>query len=214
MCAAISALALQEEFVLCASLGAFGGFLDRKFRERDYQFGRRNCQRFLQVHFLLPRDNSTIGPGLIKTDGEAQKEVNAFRKDPPPGVTTDRDKDCFPIIPLMPSLQGAVTLPPREEFQTTEERIAEIARLAGLRIEAVVEAFLDTPQPHPLLKIWPCKNKKLDPKLSDRSARQDRSDQDTALVRMNPPCGWAYFQREHSLCGYAARAEPTSARAA
>src|SRR5262249_28061375 len=37
-----------------SALGGFGGFLARRFREHDYQLGRRNCQRFLQQYFALP----------------------------------------------------------------------------------------------------------------------------------------------------------------
>jgi hypothetical protein len=138
--------------LLCGSLGAFGGFIDQKFRERDYQLGRRNCQRFLTVHFLLPRDNSTIGRGLIKADPQTQAQVDLFGCDPPPGVDTDRDKKWFPIIPLMPSARPEVTLPPRMNFKTTPERLAEVARLSTERVEAVVNALMDSPRPHPLAK--------------------------------------------------------------
>lgn len=138
--------------LLCGALGAFGGFIDQKFRERDYQLGRRNCQRFLSVHFLLPRDNSTIGPGLIKTDPQAQAQVDLFGCAPPSGVDTDRDKKWFPIIPLMRSVRPEVTLPPRENFKTTPERLAEVARLSTERVEAVVNTLMDSPRPHRFAK--------------------------------------------------------------
>jgi hypothetical protein len=48
----------------CASLGAFGGFFERGFRAHDYALGRRNCQKFLRDHFILPVDNPIIGAGL------------------------------------------------------------------------------------------------------------------------------------------------------
>jgi hypothetical protein len=41
----------------CGSLGAFGGFLSKRFRQHDFVLGRRNCQRFLQKYFCLPEDN-------------------------------------------------------------------------------------------------------------------------------------------------------------
>ncbi len=139
--------------LLCGSLGAFGGFIDQKFRERDYQLGRRNCQRFLGVYFLLPRSNSIIGPGLIKPGSGAQDQANLFRSDPPPGVTPGDDKDWFPIIPLMPSVCAEVTIPPRADFKTTPERLADVSSLAAERIEAVINALMNSPRPHPLLKI-------------------------------------------------------------
>ena len=43
--------------VASGSLGAFGGFLCRAYRDHDYQLGRRNCQRFLQAVLLLHEDN-------------------------------------------------------------------------------------------------------------------------------------------------------------
>ncbi|GAA4451395.1 patatin-like phospholipase family protein [Nibrella saemangeumensis] len=42
--------------IACGSLGGFGGFLTRKFREHDFQLGRHNCQSFLRKHFLIPLD--------------------------------------------------------------------------------------------------------------------------------------------------------------
>ena len=43
-----------------ASLGAFGGFLDRSFREHDYQLGNYNTYQFLAEHLLVPIDNKTV----------------------------------------------------------------------------------------------------------------------------------------------------------
>lgn len=34
--------------IACGALGGFGGFLDQRFREHDFQLGRLNCQQFLQ----------------------------------------------------------------------------------------------------------------------------------------------------------------------
>ncbi len=45
---------LQPYTIACGSLGGFGGFLSRRFREHDYQLGRRNCQWFLKQYFVLP----------------------------------------------------------------------------------------------------------------------------------------------------------------
>jgi hypothetical protein len=89
---------------------------------------------------------------LIKADPQTQAQVDLFGCDPPPGVDTDRDKKWFPIIPLMPSARPEVTLPPRMNFKTTPERLAEVARLSTERVEAVVNALMDSPRPHPLAK--------------------------------------------------------------
>lgn len=41
--------------IACGSLGGFGGFFSKAFREHDFLLGRRNCQRFLQHHFSAPQ---------------------------------------------------------------------------------------------------------------------------------------------------------------
>ena len=58
----------------CGTLGAFGGFFERSFREHDFQLGRRNCQRFLENSFM----------GKIPLVGSARVEVPA----PAPGSIT------------------------------------------------------------------------------------------------------------------------------
>jgi hypothetical protein len=37
--------------IACGTLGGFGGFLDKTFREHDFFLGRNNCKSFLQTHF-------------------------------------------------------------------------------------------------------------------------------------------------------------------
>jgi hypothetical protein len=46
----------EEYAIACGSLGGFGGFLSKAFRHHDFMLGRRNCQRFLSRHFVLPAD--------------------------------------------------------------------------------------------------------------------------------------------------------------
>lgn len=138
--------------LLCGSLGAFGGFIDQKFRDRDYQLGRRNCQRFLEVYFVLPENNVIVGAGLPRDDNEPTPAIAKFAVKPPPGVTTDLDKRWFPIIPLMPSVQNQVSIAPRANFKTTPDRIQQVAGLAVTRTETVLRALLDASQPpHHLL---------------------------------------------------------------
>ncbi len=38
-------------FLACGMLGGFSGFLRKKFRQHDYQLGRKNCQAFLRFYF-------------------------------------------------------------------------------------------------------------------------------------------------------------------
>jgi hypothetical protein len=48
---------LEPFTIACGSLGGFGGFLSRKFREHDYQLGRRNCQWFSTTGARSPARN-------------------------------------------------------------------------------------------------------------------------------------------------------------
>lgn len=44
----------MKDPLCCATLGAFGGFLFKAFREHDYNLGRRNAQNFLREYFVMP----------------------------------------------------------------------------------------------------------------------------------------------------------------
>jgi len=123
--------------LLCGALGAFGGFVERKFRDHDYQLGRRNCQRFLQKVFVLPEDNTTIQPGETKTP-EALDAVRQF------GFQED-GRYWYPIIPLMPSVAAEIPAPNRADFFTTEARLQQVAQAAEDRLKAVLEGFASSP---------------------------------------------------------------------
>ncbi len=49
-------------------LSAFGGFLLEEYRQHDYLLGRRNCQWFLQQHFVLPMANPIIAAGYANVE--------------------------------------------------------------------------------------------------------------------------------------------------
>ncbi|MBE9585511.1 patatin-like phospholipase family protein [Mucilaginibacter sp. JRF] len=59
--------------IACGCLGGFGGFFSKDFRKHDFFLGRRNCQRFLQVHFSAPvsADNEILKNGYANTTGYA-----------------------------------------------------------------------------------------------------------------------------------------------
>ncbi len=54
-------LGVGASAIACGLLGGFGGFLDRCFRQHDFVLGQRNCQRFLQKHFVLDPANPVLG---------------------------------------------------------------------------------------------------------------------------------------------------------
>ncbi len=122
--------------LMCGSLGAFGGFVDQKFRDRDYQLGRYNCQQFLRRHFALPAGNPTIAAGMKKKP-EAQAAFDADYSFVEDGTR------WYPIIPLMPRLRPKIDLPPRDQFKTTPDRLEKVASAASDRLKAVLHAFLN-----------------------------------------------------------------------
>lgn len=46
----------KEYPIACGSLGGFGGFFSKEFREHDFFLGRKNCQSFLRKHFSIDAD--------------------------------------------------------------------------------------------------------------------------------------------------------------
>ncbi|MBD3223447.1 MAG: hypothetical protein GF313_01855 [Caldithrix sp.] len=71
-------------------MGGFGGFLHKLFRVHDFQLGRRNCQKFLQDHFVIPMEEAKRNPIFAEYDEQAFNRIKR---------TVD-GKDMVPIIPL------------------------------------------------------------------------------------------------------------------
>ena len=83
------------EDAICGSvLGAFGGFLCEAYREHDFRLGRRNCQRFLREHFVLPADNKLFDK-TFWADDDMKRRYCAHDANGQP------DLNCLPIIPLI-----------------------------------------------------------------------------------------------------------------
>jgi hypothetical protein len=124
--------------LLCGALGAFGGFIDENFRDRDYQLGRRNCQQFLRKSFVLPEGNTTIAAGVTKQPEmmDSFREAFAFQ---------DGGQWWYGVIPLMPALRDEIVVPPRDDFKTTPERLEQVAVAAASRLENVINAFVNQP---------------------------------------------------------------------
>lgn len=78
-----------------APISGFAGFLNREFREHDFQLGRKNCQTFLRYYFAVCHEN--IEGRLCEKATDQAKERFEFAlpaKDP-------NGKKFFPIIPDM-----------------------------------------------------------------------------------------------------------------
>jgi hypothetical protein len=121
----------------CATIGAFGGFLYKGFREHDYDLGRRNCQQFLRKHFVLPYDkandlnNNPIHQGWYST------AIAKFKK-------TDAGLDYLPIIPDVQKVidgqndPSEIIKPKLPEYPI--EKLKELESLLSDRFEAIIDA--------------------------------------------------------------------------
>jgi predicted acylesterase/phospholipase RssA len=142
---------IQPAALQCGSLGAFGGFLEEGFRAHDYALGRRNCQKFLCDHFLLPVNNVIIASGL--TDQNRDKIIHRFgRRAPGPYAGTEKtgEGECAPVaedvlkpesvwLPVIPLCSKAVwePVPPVPRAKISQAKLDLIVDLILGRFRAV-----------------------------------------------------------------------------
>lgn len=117
--------------IACGALGGFGGFLKRDFRSHDYFLGRRNAQKFLKDHFVLPEKNP-----LFTEWTDAMKEAHCVR-DSSGQPRTENGQRFLPIIPLV----GEAS-PPCYKAEWPRYTTEDLAQLME-RIESRVDVVLD-----------------------------------------------------------------------
>lgn len=70
---------LVDNPIACGALGGFSGFFDRKFRQHDFELGRRNCQSFIRYYFAKKEsENHYIHAAWTE---EMKDRFRFFRKD-------------------------------------------------------------------------------------------------------------------------------------
>ena len=114
-----------------ASLGAFGGFFAKEFRDHDYQLGRRNCQWFLRQHFGVPLDNV-----VIKDYGQTQNFQRQF------GMTLPDGSPGIALIPLLGPLNPDTNPIEEVHVQIAQDRLPPIVNAAANRIKLVASRLL------------------------------------------------------------------------
>lgn len=120
----------------CGTLGAFGGFFERGYRAHDFALGRRNCQKFLQEHFVLPAGNLVMREGLQPSGGRMAEVLAAFRRPPPNQKVTTEGEDWLPIVPLCGTAATPIPRPLRAKL--ADDDLDEIVKLVARRFKAVV----------------------------------------------------------------------------
>lgn len=122
--------AMRGEELASGSLGAFGGFLSEKFRQHDFQLGRKNCQSFLTNHFIVGTANPLV-----------QQHLEWFRNN---GCVVQKEgKEYIQIVPMVKLPDHDITKPiPLIDFATiamSKNEVNEIMELIEKRIKTVVK---------------------------------------------------------------------------
>jgi hypothetical protein len=155
--------------IASAVMGGFGGFLSEEFRKHDFQLGRRNCQRFLERHLILPLANPLFA--TWRDDPTLQAKY-AFRILPDGGVVraaagrnaaaADYEGLYAPIIPLVDRTVAGVDLTaevplPRRRTQDDVD-FSDLRKRVRRRLGLVVWRLLSGVSPWwlrwPLLAAW------------------------------------------------------------
>lgn len=118
----------MERIDICAAtLSGFGAFLFRDFRDHDFQLGRRNCQRFLQHSFALPKENNLFSEWsttLIQNSLISPEYTH------------------LPIIPLLGT--AAVEVPRPFWPRKTTAEVRALRSILAPRVSAVTQRLADT----------------------------------------------------------------------
>lgn len=99
--------AMGKYSLACGFLGGFGGFLSRRQRVHDFMLGRRNAQKLLLDHLVLPIDNPLFERWRNAPWAEsyyARRDV----RDADGNVTGQeiaRDAEGKPFLPIIPLLR-------------------------------------------------------------------------------------------------------------
>ena len=125
-----------------AALGGFGGFLSKKFRQHDFNLGRRNCQLFLMYHLVLHQDNKLFArwpPALKKAMARPHPAaLEEARKTGTPAGNVPADH--LPIVPLVGDAFAEV--PWMAWPQMSDDDIARLKKQITVRSDAVLKAVL------------------------------------------------------------------------
>lgn len=124
--------------IACGALGGFGGFLKRDFRAHDFFLGRRNAQKFLKDHFVLPENNP-----LFNGWDDPMRERYCVR-DPAYQPVTVKGQRLLPIIPLVGEAANKDCFKPswpRYEADDLEKLLDRVSSRVDKVVDRLVEKY-------------------------------------------------------------------------
>ena len=124
------------------SLGTFGAFLSRDFREHDYFLGRRNAQLFLRKHFALPVEETRGNP--IFDEVLSSPNIKKF-------TFYEKGIEYLPIIPLCGTAKEDVYFPTWPQDKLDDEELNRIEDLIEKRVGKLIDVLISD---LPIWKIW------------------------------------------------------------
>ena len=127
-----------EPAMTAAILGGFGGFLSEDMRRHDFQLGRRNCQRFLSRHFVLPETN----PVFADATEDQRAKLCVRNADGTPRLLKDKTSRLLPIVPLCGDAATPIDAPRRPSASAVD--VNWLQDRIKVRATAVGERLIDT----------------------------------------------------------------------
>jgi hypothetical protein len=120
----------------------FGGFLSRRFREHDYQLGRRNCQWFLRQYFAIPTDHTPRNRILEAWSPEALVK-HGVKKAGRGGLRDGKDVS-LPLARIIPLYGTALPdVPPPAWPRLTEDELEALRPKVKRRLGGVVHSLVN-----------------------------------------------------------------------
>lgn len=94
----------KKQSLACGGLGGFAGFLNKRFREHDYDLGRENCESFLNQYFRIDFQEN-IGEEWKCYDGYSWQQLVDLGIGYELVGEEGESRKCLPLIPNLLHIQ-------------------------------------------------------------------------------------------------------------
>jgi hypothetical protein len=121
--------------IACGLLGGFGGFLSRKFRSHDFFLGRRNAQKFLMDHLVLPENNELF---TAETWPEPLREKYCVKNADDSPVLKNGQR----LLPIIPVVDGLSECPEPKWPLYTYDELNDLTAKIESRVNVVFDRLV------------------------------------------------------------------------